>query len=178
VRPLRFEHPRGILDHSLLSDGLQKSDGNREREAEKAVSGVEAWSEVLNPSDAHRSDASPERCYKRQNQRQHGGSQDRENGASAFRPPMNGGGNCTQNKKLSESDEVGEFGLGSVWTRTCRSRNTVSRPTGMRHSYHLLRTRLGFAICHVVEETILICEHSFSVDGLPVSGMSAVSSPG
>jgi len=64
-----------------------------------------------------------------------------------------GGGNCTQNKKLSESDEVGEFGLGSVWTRICRSRNTLSRPTGMRHPYHLLRTRLGFAICHVVEDS-------------------------
>jgi hypothetical protein len=80
-------------------------------------------------------------------------SEDRENGALAFRPPMIGGGNCTQNKKLSESDEVGEFGLGSVWTRICRSRNTLSRPTGMRHPYHLLRTRLGFAICHVVEDS-------------------------
>jgi len=34
---LNLEPPRGILAVSLSSDGLQKSDGNREREAENGV---------------------------------------------------------------------------------------------------------------------------------------------
>ena len=41
---LSLEPPRGVLSDSLSSDGLQKSDANREREAETAISGAEVVS--------------------------------------------------------------------------------------------------------------------------------------
>jgi len=44
----------GILDDSLSSDGLQKSDGIRERDAKNTVSGVKVASRVGNPSDDRR----------------------------------------------------------------------------------------------------------------------------
>ena len=44
----------GILDDSLSSDGLQKSDGIRERDANNTVSGVKVASRVGNPSDDRR----------------------------------------------------------------------------------------------------------------------------
>lgn len=56
-----------VLDDSLSSHGLQKSDEIREREAQKPVSGAEASSEVPNPSDGFESAESPQRRYRRQN---------------------------------------------------------------------------------------------------------------
>ena len=68
---LNLDHSSGILNDSVSSDGLQKSDGNREREGEESCPAAEAGSEVLNPSDACATAESPERRYGCQNGRQH-----------------------------------------------------------------------------------------------------------
>ena len=67
---LNLDRSSGILDDSLSSDGLQKSDGNREREAKKAVSGAEPASEALNPSDGPRDAESPGEAHRRHDTRE------------------------------------------------------------------------------------------------------------
>ena len=105
---LNLESPRGILDVSLSSDGLRKSDGNREREAER---GVLCFQNKLATVSRRPMVPGGENPQNGATDARIGGnarpSVDRENGASAFRSPMNGGGNCTHEQTLSECGRGG-----------------------------------------------------------------------
>ena len=162
---LNLDHSSGILNDSVSSDGLQKSDGNREREGEESCPAAEAGSEVLNPSDACATAESPERRYGCQNGRQHATerrSRERRVGVSTtdewwrkrswHRNPLRFG----RDRGMSGSRR---------WGGVVRKRTLIETSPAVRRG---LYSRL-------VEETTLICEHSFSVDEVPLSGMGAVS---